>query len=116
MVYALSYSKTLPCRHLFRSCLPRRGKIILPARLPYVNVMQSLLQRAANIDTEVADARKEANEMSGAQRADELRRNIWRQAVTTVFLYSTGGSRSSGISGNNEATLHMSKRFILIKP
>lgn len=64
-------------------------------------------------DGEVTDPRKEANEMSGAQRADKL--NIWRRAVTTVFLYNTGGSRSSGISGNDKTTLHVSKQFILIK-
>lgn len=42
---------------------------------------------------------EEENEMCGAQCADELRRNIWRLAVITAFVYNTGGNTaSSGVS------------------
>lgn len=33
--------------------------------------------------------------MSGALQADKLRRNIWRCATITAFVYNTGGSPAS---------------------
>lgn len=37
---------------------------------------------------------QERSKLDGAQRADELRRNIWKRAATTAFVYNTGKARS----------------------
>lgn len=57
---------------------------------PHVNVTHFCLhsrQRKTYINTKVTDTKEEENKKFGAQRAEEVRRNIWRYAATTVFCW-----------------------------